>query len=121
VSSRSPERGLVESTQWAVLIPLLMVTLFAVVQTSLWFAGRAVAQQAAMAAAEHAAFAGGGSDDPVGLASGVAARGGLRDVQVDVSDTGAGVRVSITAQVPTVVPGDWSVVQASAHRVKEQG
>ena len=35
----SPDRGLVESTQLALLLPLLLLSLFAVVQAGIWLAG----------------------------------------------------------------------------------
>ena len=52
----SPDRGLVESTQLALLLPLLLLSLFAVVQAGIWLAGRSTVQQAAMAGAEQAGF-----------------------------------------------------------------
>ena len=56
-------RGMVGSTQLALLMPLLLTVIFAVIQASIWFAGRSTAQQAAMAGAERAAFASALADD----------------------------------------------------------
>lgn len=119
-SGRSAERGLVESTQLSLLIPLLLLSIFAVVQTSLWFAGRATAQAAAMTGAEQGAILGRGTADAEQAASQVADRGGLSSVVVQVSQTATVIEVTVSARVPTVLPGDWSVVSASAHRVKEE-
>lgn len=111
---------MVESTQWAVLMPLLLATLLAVVQAGVWFAGRSTAQQAAMAGAEHAALAGARSTNAHQVATQVAQRGGLTSITVQVASSGPSVQVSISGRVPTILPGDWTKVQATAHRVKEE-
>lgn len=126
MTRRSAGRGLVESTQWAVLMPLLLATLLAVVQAGLWFAGRSTVQQAAMAGAEHAAFAGTGTrpeqagSEARQVATQMAERGGLIGVDVQVVAIGATVEVSTSGRVPTVLPGDWSLVQATARRMREE-
>lgn len=118
-SARSADRGLIDSTQWAVLIPLVLFVVLATIQAALWFAGRSTAQQAAMAAAEHAAFANSGVGDAQQVGADLAARGGLLEVSVQVGGTATAIEVQVSGRVPTLLPGDWSVVQASAHRIKE--
>ena len=49
------ERGSSESTQWALLIPALMLVVLGTIQAGVWLHGRNVAAQAASAAAEHLA------------------------------------------------------------------
>ena len=114
----SPDRGLVESTQLALLLPLLLLSLFAVVQAGIWLAGRSTVQQAAMAAAEQAAFADANPADAQRAAE-LAARGGLTAVSVELTTTGTSVDVRVDAQVPALLPGQWSQVTASAHRVTQ--
>lgn len=107
-------------------MPLLLATLLAVVQAGLWFAGRSTVQQAAMAGAEHAAFAGTGTrpeqagSEARQVATQMAERGGLIGVDVQVVAIGATVEVSTSGRVPTVLPGDWSLVQATARRMREE-
>lgn len=115
----SPDRGLVESTQLALLLPLLLLSLFAVVQAGIWLAGRSTVQQAAMAAAEQAAFADANPADAQRVAAELAARGGLTAVSVELTTTGTSVDVRVDAQVPALLPGQWPQVTASAHRVTQ--
>ena len=68
---------MVGSTQLALLMPLLLTVIFAVIQASIWFAGRSTAQQAAMAGAERAAFASALADDAERVSTELAERGGL--------------------------------------------
>lgn len=117
MARRSADRGLVESTQLSILMPLLLVSLLAVVQAGIWLAGRSTAQQAAMTGAEHAAFAVASNAHQV--ATQVAERGGLSNLDVRVVTVGTTVEVSVAGRVPSVLPGSWSTVQATAHRVKE--
>ena len=119
-AGRRPGRGLIESTQWAVLIPVLLLAVLGIIQAGLLLAGRSAVQQAAMAGAEHAAFVEADAASARLAASGVAERAGLLDVQVAIVDDGTGVDVQVSGRVPTVLPAGWSWVQATAHRVKEQ-
>ncbi|MFB9618587.1 TadE/TadG family type IV pilus assembly protein [Brooklawnia cerclae] len=112
-------RGLSESVQWAVVMPVVLLALFGLVQGGVWLAGRSAVQQAAMAAAEHAAFAGGNAAQARSVAESVAGGSGLQVETVVVQETGTGVRVDVSARVPVVLPGRWSAVEASAFRAKE--
>lgn len=112
-------RGLVESTQWALLIPVLLFGIFGIIQGSIYLAGRAAVQQAAMAGAEHAAFAGSAAGAGGQVAADLANRAGLSGVSVQVNESATGVEVWVQGRVDTVLPGDWSLVEASAYRAKE--
>ena len=118
-------RGMVGSTQLALLMPLLLTVIFAVIQASIWFAGRSTAQQAAMAGAERAAFASALADDAERVAhegQEQQHRGEHRDldgIHVGVDRQTQLVQVRVTGQVPGLLPGPWTVVDASAQRVKE--
>lgn len=116
---RAPGRGLVAATQWALLMPVLLLGLLGIVQGGIWLGARASVQQAAMAGAEHAAFASASAQSATRVASDVAHRAGLQDVQVVVGDAGTAVQVEVTARAATILPGDWSWVSASSYRVKE--
>lgn len=115
----SSSRGLVESTQWALLIPLLLTAIFAVIQASIWFSGRSIVQQAAMAGAEQAAFANTGFDSAEDTARQVATRGGLNQISIQTSFNAQIVQVQVTARPPALLPGPWASVSASAQRIKE--
>lgn len=115
----SRERGLTESTQLAILIPIIMTSLFALIQAGIWFHGRAVAQSAAMATAERAAILTTQHQDAVAVGTDIATDGGLRDVDVTVTDSGDLVTADVSATVPMVLPGPWQAVHASANRYQE--
>lgn len=123
-SACSPElvrcqRGLVESTQWALLIPVLLGVVFTLVQAGIWLSGRSTVQQAAMAGAEHAALVGGDSANAGQVANRLAVSAGLRAINVQINDDGQAVSVTVTAQVVAVLPGELTAVSATAHRIKE--
>ena len=91
------ERGLAESTQWAVVLPVLLAVVLGLVQTGVWLYGRTVAAQAAGAAADAAAL--GRAAEPAARA--ITSRGGLADVTIRASrDTGT-VTVTVSGRVPT--------------------
>ncbi|MDN5565044.1 MAG: pilus assembly protein, partial [Luteococcus sp.] len=54
------ERGLSESLQWAVLLPVVMLTVLGIIQSGIWLHGRSVAANAALAGAEAQALSGAG-------------------------------------------------------------
>lgn len=91
------ERGLAESTQWALVLPTLLAVLLGLVQTGVWLYGRTVATQAAGAAADAAAM--GRAVEPVALA--IASRGGLTEVTIQASQDTQLVTVTVSGRVPT--------------------
>ncbi|MCW5951436.1 MAG: pilus assembly protein [Propionibacteriaceae bacterium] len=95
--SARDQRGLSESTQWALVLPTLLAVLLGLVQTGVWLHGRTVATQAAGAAADAAAM--GHAAEPAAMA--IASRGGLTEVTIRTSrDTGT-VSVTVSGRVPT--------------------
>lgn len=115
----SSNRGLFSSVQLAVLTPLMLGVIFAVIQSSIWFAGRSTAQQAAMAGAERAAYASGLADDAARVCEEIAERGGLQAIDVSVQAESGVVQVRISGRVSELLPGPWTTVEASAQRMKE--
>lgn len=72
-----------------------------------------------MAGAERAAFAWPSPTTPSASAPRCAERGGLDGIHVGVDRQTQLVQVRVTGQVPGLLPGPWTVVDASAQRVKE--
>lgn len=91
------QRGLSESTQWALVLPTLLAVLLGLVQTGVWLHGRTVATQAAAAAADAAAI--GRPAEPAAAA--VASRGGLTEVTIRSSRSAGKVTVTVSGRVPT--------------------
>lgn len=105
------ERGLAESTQWALVLPTLLALLLGLVQTGVWVHGRSVATQAANAAADAAAI----GQPPEPAVAGITGRGGLRDVAVRTSRSARTITVTVSGRVPTFF--DLGQGQVSGHAV----
>ncbi|MFZ2261164.1 TadE-like protein [Luteococcus japonicus] len=112
------ERGLSESLQWAVLLPVVMLTVLGIIQSGIWLHGRSVAANAALAGAEAQALSGAGGGTGARVAREVAEHGGLREVQVQVGG-GRDVSVAVTARVDTFFDLGRSRVIAHAEMPRE--
>jgi len=113
------ERGLADSVQWAILTPLLLVTLLGLVQVGLWLPGRTIAPHAAIAAAEDAALLGSGPDAGA-VARAIAGAGGLTDVTVTVSRGARTAEVDVSGRMPTFFDLGQGRVSARATRPLER-
>ena len=74
--TRHDERGITDSMQWAILLPVILLTVFGILQVGLWAHGRTVATQAAVTGAERGALADAPAGDGPEAARRVAAAGG---------------------------------------------
>lgn len=102
-SLRRNERGLSESVQFAVVLPLLMLVTLGIIQAGLLLHGRNVVHRAATAASDIASGTYGTETEARGLAESLARAGGLRDVSVDLVRSPTEVRVSVSADAPTLL------------------
>lgn len=97
------ERGLSDSVQWAVLVPLTMLLLLGALQVGMLWHGRNTVHHAAAAAAEaesaYLAAPGTGHQSAVRIA----AAGGLTDVAVRVTRGSGRVDVEVSATVPVLI------------------
>jgi Flp pilus assembly protein TadG len=97
------ERGLSESTQWAVLFSLLMLLTLGIIQTGVYLHGRNVAQRAATAAVDSARGSFGSTDDAQQVAEGIALSGGLHGVVISISRGVTTVTVEVAGSAPTIL------------------
>jgi hypothetical protein len=95
-------RGLSNSIQFAVVMPLLMLISLGIIQAGVWLHGRNVAAEAANAAADLARTYGGDRGDAERSARRIAAVGGLEDIVVDIDPDGRIVRVRLSARAPMI-------------------
>jgi hypothetical protein len=95
-------RGLSNSIQFAVVMPLLMLISLGIIQAGVWLHGRNVAAEAANAAADLARTYGGDHGEAERSARRIAAVGGLEDVEVDIDPDGRIVRVRLSARAPMI-------------------
>lgn len=113
------ERGLSESIQWAVLLPLVLLAVLGAVHAGVVLHGRTVAANAALAGAETDALSGaaGGAGDRV--AREVAEGGGLLDVTTTTSRTASVVRIEVRGRVDSFLPGGATTVTSTAEQPVE--
>ncbi len=97
------ERGIAESTQWALLIPAVMLVLLGTIQAGVWLHGRNVASQAASAVAEQVAWGRGSDGEASAMGRRIGAAGGLTAVDVRVERQPRLVRVVVTAHAPLIL------------------
>jgi hypothetical protein len=91
------QRGISESTQWALLTPLVMLLTLGLVQLGVWLHARTVAGDAAATVADLMAI-----DDPGAGSAGerVATTGGLQEVTISSSRDAGLVVVTVSGRVP---------------------
>ena len=94
------QRGLAESTQWAVLAPTLLGLVLGLVQLGVWLHSRTVAASAAAAVADVRAL--GASQDATAREAGrrVAVAGGLQDVDIQLTTRSDVVVVTVSGRAP---------------------
>lgn len=97
------ERGVTESTQWAMLIPALMLVVLGTIQGGIWLHGRTVVANAASAAAEQVAWGRASDGEAAALGRRIADSGGLLGAQVRVDRSSGTVRVTVTARAPLII------------------
>ena len=119
MTSRS-ERGITDSVQWAILLPVILLTGFGILQVGLWAHGTTVATNAAIAGAERGALADATIDDAKATANRVAAAGGLMGVDVHLTASPTAVSVTVRGTMPTFVDLGQTPVSHQATRPKER-
>ncbi|HSU36283.1 MAG TPA: TadE/TadG family type IV pilus assembly protein [Propionibacteriaceae bacterium] len=97
------ERGLSESTQWAVLFSLLMLVTLGIIQAGIVLHGRNVAQRAATAAVDVARGSYGTVAEAEELANDIARSGGLEAVSVRVTRGATQATADVTGRAPAML------------------
>lgn len=120
MSRARSQRGMSESVQWAVLLPLLLFLILGLIQGGLWLHGRTVASNAAIAAAEKAALVEGSVSDARALGAKVAGQGGLTDVQVVVALSATRATATVTGRMPTFLDLGQTRVREQSVRPRER-
>ncbi|MFZ0531032.1 MAG: TadE/TadG family type IV pilus assembly protein [Propionicimonas sp.] len=94
------QRGLAESTQWAVLAPTMLALVLGLVQLGVWLHARTVVSNAAAAVADLRV--GGPALDSTARAAGrrIAAAGGLGDVDIRLSTRSDLLVVTVSGRAP---------------------
>ncbi len=94
------QRGVAESTQWAILLPALLLLVLGLVQTGVWLYSRTVAAQAAAVVADLRAT--GPSVESAAIEAGhrVASAGGLEGVSISVAADGGLLVATVSGRAP---------------------
>lgn len=96
------ERGVAESTQWALLIPALMLVVLGTIQAGVWLHGRTVASNAASAVAEQVAWGRASEGEAAAMGRRIATGGGLQGPEVHIVRQSGLVRVEVTGRAPLI-------------------
>ena len=115
-----PDRGMSGSVQWAILVPVILLTVLGAIQVGLGAYGRTVASHAAIAAAEEAALLGASEADARALGTEIASGGGLTDIQVQLVVDANNARATVRGRMPTFVDLGQTRVSEQATRPREQ-
>lgn len=115
-----PDRGMSGSVQWAILVPVILLTVLGAIQVGLWAYGRTVASHAAIAAAEEAALLRASEADARALGTEIASGGGLTDIQVQLVVDANNARATVRGRMPTFVDLGQTRVSEQATRPREQ-
>lgn len=91
------------SIQWALLVPLLLLVVFGILQIGLIGYGRAVAANAATAAAEEACLYQAPPGAGVDIGRSVAVAGGLLDVDINVSRGAETAVATVSGRMPNLI------------------
>lgn len=91
------QRGVTESTQWAILAPVFLLLVLGLVQLGVWLHARTVAGQAAATVADLSSY---GSPDATATGARVAAKGGLEQVSIQTAVVGDVIVVTVTGRAP---------------------
>ena len=94
------QRGVAESTQWAILLPTLLLLVLGLVQTGVWLYSRTVAAQAAAAVADLRATGPSAADAARQTGQRIAAAGGLEQVQITETSVDGHVVITVTGRAP---------------------
>ncbi len=94
------QRGVAESTQWAILLPVLLLLVLGLVQLGVWLHSRTVASQAAAVAADLRAT--GPAAEAAARQAGrrVAAQGGLEQVEITLAAEEGHLVVTVSGRAP---------------------
>ena len=120
MTAHRTEAGMSESTQWAILTPVLMLLVLGIIQGAVWWHGRTVAANAAIAAAEDAALLNASVASARAVGERVAALGGLQRVTVQVTVSADQVQAVVTGSMPIFLDVGQTGVREQATRPREQ-
>ncbi|MET9396122.1 TadE family protein [Kitasatospora sp. NPDC002965] len=114
------DRGAV-SLELAIIFPAVMLAIFMIIQTGLWYHARSVALSAAQRGVERARVQGATIAQGTGAASDFLDRagGGIAQRAVTGSD-GATVRIEVSGRVETWIPGLSLTVRQHASAARER-
>ena len=94
------QRGVAESTQWAILLPTLLLLVLGMVQLGVWLYSRTVASQAAAAIADLRATGPAAEGAARRAGERIATQGGLQQVEISVAAAADHLVVTVSGRAP---------------------
>ncbi|MEE8870002.1 MAG: TadE/TadG family type IV pilus assembly protein [Acidipropionibacterium acidipropionici] len=116
---RRDERGVVESVQWALVWPVMLLAVFGIIQAAVLLQARSAVTEAARAAVRAETLAGSHPGDALDAAWQVAGPSGVRDITVTVGRSGPLTTVEVRARAPILLDLASTPLSARAVGVRE--
>lgn len=110
------ERGLADSTAWALLMPMLLILILGMVSAGVWLHARMGADTAAAAAADRAAVYQSDAAEARRVAIRIAEQAGVADVDVRIEHADGNVIVTVTGSVS--LPVDLGLARVSQRAIR---
>jgi Flp pilus assembly protein TadG len=114
------ESGLADSVAWALLVPVVLTLIFAMISAGLWFHARMSVSTACALAADRASTLYGDTTDAEATARDIAAKAGVTDVEVTIIRTGDEVTVAMSGRAALPLDLGWGHVAAESRRPIER-
>lgn len=111
------QRGFSESTQWAILTPVVLLLVLGLVQLGVWLQARTVAGEAAATVADLQAA---GLSEAQAAGERVASRGGLQAVSISTEVDQDVVVVTVSARAPMFFDVGQGIITERAVSPREQ-
>ncbi len=108
------------SVQWAVLFPAVMLCTLGIIQAGIWIHGRNVAVEAANTAADISRGSSADDGSARAAAERVAAVGGLSDVTVGIDRGATRVTVTFSGRIPMFFDVGLGAITETAHAPVER-
>lgn len=116
------QRGVAESTQWALLLPTMLGLVLGLVQLGVWLHSRTVAGQAAAVVADLRATGSGADAAAREAGRRVAASGGLEQVVISVNADAGRIVVTVSGRAPLFFDlGQGAIVERAVLPLEEAG
>lgn len=108
------QRGVAESTQWTILLPVVLSLVLGLIELGVWLQARSVAAQAASAVADVRAAGAGSAQAARQAGRRIARAGGLKSIRISITEAAGQLVVQVSGEAPLPVPLNVGRIQERA-------